>query len=276
MNNKNLERVIKVTSRFGISDKETLLRRLNLIPEESKKIFEARWGLDGGSYCSNYKLLDKKIGRENCKEEYLKAEIALEKSSYLLNIIDYEEFGFEEAVGLGRLASAIECEICIEDSKYVGKNIYDALEKLEEEEKTCIINTYGLHKVRMKTSKQIAEELSITPEKVRQNIERGTRKLRSSSIRRTFNSAINEKMKQKEMQMEKNLREIKGNLKSSENDPHISELGFSTRTENYLLKAGIDTVEKLSKCSVEDLKAITNFGKGLDEILTTVQMLSIN
>lgn len=274
--NKNLERVIKVTSSFGISDKETLLRGLNLIPEESRKIFEARWGLDGGTYCPNYKLLDKKMGRENCKEEYLKAEIALKKLRYVFNIMDYEEFEFEEAVGLGRLAGAIECKIFIEDSKYVGKGIYNALEKLEEEEKMCIINEYGLHKVKRKTTERIAKELDITPGKVRQNIAWGTKKLRSPSIRRTFNSAINEKMKQKEIQMEKNLREIKENLKSAENDPHISELGFSTRTKYLLLKEGIDTVEKLSKCSVEDLKAITNLGKGLDEILATVQMLSIN
>lgn len=256
MSNKNLERTINFTSRFGISDEDTLQRRLNLIPKESKRIFEARWGLDGKNYCPNYKLLDEKIKKKNSKDDYLKAEFELERSIYLLNILDYNEFEFDKAVGLGRLAGAIEGKTHIEDTKYIGKGIYDALESLTEIEKTAILKNFGLESGTACEIKEIAKMLSVKPTEIRYHIAQGLRKLRNPYIKKTFSTDIEE-------------------MENSRKETHISELEFSIRTYNCLVRAGIDTVEKLLKCSSEEIRGIRNMGrKSIEEINEKLKMLS--
>lgn len=58
------------------------------------------------------------------------------------------------------------------------------------------------------------------------------------------------------------------NLYHSTNTP-IAECDFSVRAYTLLMRAGVDTVEKLTELSVRDLMSIRNMGKRvIAEILT--------
>lgn len=60
-----------VSEQYGkqLTEKQVQIA-LALISEESKKVFEARWGILDGVYCQTFQQLDEKLKMENSKEEY--------------------------------------------------------------------------------------------------------------------------------------------------------------------------------------------------------------
>ena len=75
---KNEQRAVEYAKKhFGIQDMPELIMQLGMISEESKKIYMAKWGLDGGSYCPNFARLTQKTKATNSEYLYRRAEIEL-------------------------------------------------------------------------------------------------------------------------------------------------------------------------------------------------------
>ena len=79
--------------------------RLSLIPENSKRIFEARWGLDGGSTCNKFKQLDRKLEISNSKELYVQVEKDLANTKGMIYFVNPKSIPVERAVNIGKLAN---------------------------------------------------------------------------------------------------------------------------------------------------------------------------
>ncbi len=81
MVHKNVQRVL---DKFELKDNQELRSRLGVMPEQAKRVFMARWGIDGRQYCTSYKMLDEKLQMENSKQVYMLSKDFFDCSPYVL------------------------------------------------------------------------------------------------------------------------------------------------------------------------------------------------
>jgi len=103
----------------------------------------------------------------------------------------------------------------------------------------ALSSRYGFYGERSHTYAEIGQELTVSPERVRQIVR---------SVCVTFRRAIRLETKEKIAQ-------------SEEKDMRIERCGFSVRTYNCLRKSKLLTLEAIVQCSAADLQMIRNFGR---------------
>lgn len=139
MYNDNKLRLIK-NLRWEENDVETLERRMMMLPENMRHVIEVRWGLNGqDKVCPNFAILDKKMGVENSRRLYHKAIWKLESvSEFSELLVDFENYEFEESLGLGRLAKNIFNQEKLLPGSISGKKLEKELNWLPPLEKKII------------------------------------------------------------------------------------------------------------------------------------------
>ena len=147
-----------------------------------------------------------------------------------------------------------------------------ALDQLKEKEKTAVILRYKEHK----TFKETGDHFSVTPERMRQIIQKCIRKLRNP-VRLVYYRDGYQGVIRKREEEKRRIREAaeKNGLMETLNGIDIREAEFSVRTFNCLLSAGLNTlgqvVERMKEDPFEILK-IRNLGiKSLEELVNKLE-----
>jgi DNA-directed RNA polymerase sigma subunit (sigma70/sigma32) len=94
MKDANIKKCFQyVIERFDfVKSYEDLKVLISLISETSRKVFEARWGLDGGKYCHMFKTLDKKLGIHHSKRLYEQALFEMKNVEYKVKYAKFFHF----------------------------------------------------------------------------------------------------------------------------------------------------------------------------------------
>lgn len=116
---------------------------MNNISEDSRKIIECKFGLIGDSTpCKSFKELNARLGIDNSKEAFEAAIKELEEVKYLLVFADLEKLNKRIAIGLGRLAYAVE--IAERNGDLLGERILEELNQEEFRNQAAIFYRYGI------------------------------------------------------------------------------------------------------------------------------------
>lgn len=122
---------------------ETLMLWMSNISEYSRKVIECKFGLTGTSApCKSFKELNKRLGIDNSKEAFEAAIKELEEVKYLLVFADLEKLNKRVALGLGRLAYAVE--IAERNGDLLGEKILEELNHEEFKNQAAIFYRYGI------------------------------------------------------------------------------------------------------------------------------------
>lgn len=126
--------------KYGINAKD-LEKYLSIIDSESRKIIYARWGVEDGILCLNFKDLDTKLNIQNSKDAYKSAELELEKAKFAFMVKDFKDFPYKVAVNLGILGCVVSNtkECCV-----YGKKLIDCIGQLPIDMSRVILFKYGL------------------------------------------------------------------------------------------------------------------------------------
>lgn len=252
--NDNQERFINYLRKHKIIDSEDALKRwMSIIPITSRKIIEARWGLNGTPYCANYKQLNYKFGVPNGQEIYFKAEQDLADSKYVELLIDYEELdNWRQAANLGLLAKNlfVTCEL----SSIYGKKLLETLEILAEDEKEVIFLGYGLKDGGLRSLQQVGQSFCSYKETIRQLEHKAMEKLRVYTVAKNFY-----------------LTYMQNSIAADD----LNNLNLCNKTFLLLKRAGYDSIKQLKKLSTRDLLKIRYLGKkGIEEIQEKLEKYS--
>lgn len=178
---------------LGIDTKEELMLRLSLLPEESKNIIDAKWGLDGSKYCSNFKALDTKFKVEDSRSMYIEALSRLERTKALVanqdgdfacTFEDYTSDDFNEACLYADIRVAIFGTYdlspyggTLEDFKQAFE---EASHSLPEKETNVLKFHFGINEYeKQMTLEETGNEFMITKELVKKMENTIFRKLRN-------------------------------------------------------------------------------------------------
>lgn len=147
-----------------------------------------------------------------------------------------------------------------------------ALDQLKEKEKTAVILRYKEHK----TFNETGDHFSVTPERMRQIIQKCIRKLRNP-IRLVYYRDGYQGVLRRREEEKRRIREAaeKNGLMETLNGIDIREAEFSVRTFNCLHRAGLNTlgqvVERMKQDPWEILR-IRNLGiKSLEELVNKLE-----
>lgn len=158
---KNEQRAVEYARKyFGIQDMPELTMQLGMISEESRKIYMAKWGLDGGSYCPNYARLTQKMKIAKSEYFYKRAELELRS----LVIFAQKDIADELREKLAFLVGLIFTK----REKGEPAKIIDAKEllwvintKLSPEERQLIYRKFGLVSDKGIVARELAKELGL-------------------------------------------------------------------------------------------------------------------
>lgn len=172
--------------------------------------------------------------------------------------------------------------------------IDEKLETLLWREKSCIKKIFGLENGKPKNLSEVAREFEVSPERIRQIKVRALIKLRNPSRRQevkedmlSYNLKDNmdekKELEEKIESLESKKEDYAEILKQDDIDEEIRELRrlksihtlhLSVRTSNCLKRAGIETIEDLTKYSVDDMQKIRNLTKSsFEELLRKTERL---
>lgn len=250
---------------LGISTEEELMFKLNLLPEESKNIIVAKWGLDGTNLCSTYKALNAKLGVPNSRELYTMALMDLSRCSWLVRVDesgkvscifnDYSSSDFALAVNCSRLRATV-CAyrpVTYDGVREKFPKLYDgtvedlasvintAVNNLGERESDVIKYRYGLYDGVFKSLEETGRKFDVTCEKVRQIEVKAFRILRHSDI-------------VPKVERPKAPVPVINTEATS-----LYDLGLHIRTVNCLLRSACcSTIEDLLNLSEEELMNVRN------------------
>lgn len=246
------------SSQYQIQTLEELKYRLSIIPEASKKIFEARWGLDGGAVCTHFPKLDKKLQISNSSELYQKAQKDLLNSKWLIYLDDPKSTPFEQAVNIGKLATVL-----VEKYFYDQTLRIDAVKMIEcihtflkGAERDVIVLHYGLDDGNYKTLREVAPKLNISMSLVHHTEYKALTTLSYYKFHFTISQSHNMGSK---------------TIHTKTLDTLKASLAISTGTYNSLMRAGIDTLEKLNQLTVKEIMAIDGVGRTRCEEILAIQ-----
>ena len=154
------------------------------------------------------------------------------------------------------------------------KGVAEVLEELSEREQMIMWSRYA----EKKTLCEVAKELNVTRERIRQIEAKALRKLghprNRSCVMAISVKQHQDEIREKDLQVEKELRqhsaeEMKKNgaLSKGIAEIPIEELDLSVRPYNCLRRAGISTIEQLQQMTKEKLLRVRNLGlKSTEEI----------
>lgn len=250
--------------KFQIYTFEDLDLRLSLIPENSKRIFEARWGLDGGSTCNNFKQLDRKLEISNSKELYVQAEKDLANTKGMIYFVNPESIPFERAVNIGKLAHILVKKFIHDETIKIDANklvecIYSSI---KGNDRDIIIARYGLETGEPQIAQEVAKTLNITQARVTQLEYKALERLKYFSF---YYVLQDEKSLTSEVAQEQGIYTLQ---------QLVAVSLISTQTYNTLMRNGIDTIEKLKSITPEELMKTKSIGKTrCQEILLAQEVL---
>lgn len=202
----------------------------------------------------------------------------------------HEDVSYSQKVGYVMLMkSTFKMEDPNLDCMVVDPKIIDEkIETLTWREKVVLKERFGLETGKPKLSSEVSQEFEISRERTRQIEDKALRKLRHPSKRREIDeNMLSYNLKEnmdKKKELEERIEMFEGNKTEYERKEaedklneeiralnrlkNINELGLTTRTYNCLHRKGIETVEELTKYTVEDIWKIRNMGrKSFAEIL---------
>ncbi|NCA93103.1 sigma-70 family RNA polymerase sigma factor [bacterium] len=158
-----------------------------------------------------------------------------------------------------------------EDGRYVSNiyipGVYEVLRELSDRENRILWLRYSQNK----TLEEVAKELNVTRERIRQIESKCLRRLRQPkyiakvlAISESKHKAI---LNAKMATVEKEMTKRNGSLPKSRCETSIEELDLSVRPYNCLRRAGISTIEQLQQVPEEKLLRLRNLGrKSTEEI----------
>ena len=154
------------------------------------------------------------------------------------------------------------------------KGVAEVLEKLSEREQMIMWSRYSQNK----TLEEVAKELNVTRERIRQIEAKALRKLghprNRSCVMAISVKQHQDEIREKALQVEKELRQYyeeemkkNGALPKVIAETPIEELDLSVRAYNCLKRARINTVSQLQEMTKEKLLRVRNLGlKSTEEI----------
>lgn len=175
---QNMKRAL---TKLNLETEAQLRNKLALMPEEDRKVFEAKWGIDErGNFCPNYALLDKKLGVEyGSRRLYEKALRTFENVGFIecFGQQQYDRKTFNERLAYGKLLHAICGEEVTHGPFEERKSSCDELlDRLSEKEAYVLKERFGLDGESPKLLGEVGKELRVTQERVRQIQFRALRK----------------------------------------------------------------------------------------------------
>ena len=136
------------------------------------------------------------------------------------------------------------------------KGVAEVLEKLSEREQMIVWSRYSQNK----TLEEVAKELNVTRERIRQIEAKALRKL-GHPRNRSCVMAISVKQHQDEIREYAEEMKKNGALPKVIAEIPIEELELSVRAYNCLKRAGINTIVQLQELSEEKLLSVRNLGR---------------
>ena len=150
------------------------------------------------------------------------------------------------------------------------KGVAEVLEKLSEREQMIMWSRYA----EKKTLCEVAKELNVTRERIRQIEAKALRKL-GHPRNRSCVMAISVKQHQDEISEYEEEMKKNGALPKVIAETPIEELDLSVRAYNCLKRARINTVGQLQEMTEEKLLRVRNLGrKSLEEIQSKLKELN--
>ena len=151
--------------KFGINAND-FKEFISTLDSESRKILYARWGVEDGILCLNFKDLDKKLNMHNSKFVYQSIESYIEKLKFTRFLKDSELFPCNIAINLGILACTIleSKECCI-----YGQKLLECIASLPNEMSSAILINYALISDAEKSSIPNTNQLTLKELKVLEN-----------------------------------------------------------------------------------------------------------
>lgn len=175
---QNMKRAL---TKLNLETEAQLRNKLALMPEEDRKVFEAKWGIDErGNFCPNYALLDKKLGVEyGSRRLYEKALRTFENVGFIecFGQQQYDRKTFNERLAYGKLLHAI-CgeEVTHGPFEERRSSCNELLDRLSEREAYVLKERFGLDGESPKLLGEVGKELKVTRERVRQIESKAIRK----------------------------------------------------------------------------------------------------
>ncbi len=175
--------------RLGIKGEKELMFKLNLIPEESKRIIVARWGLDGTKPCSSFKMLNQMLGADDSRELYAEALKELAMTKYMVAIdehgsmscvfANYSPSEFDLAVRYAYLKWAVynKIEPFGISVAEVKKQSYEDFYALSERDEKVINLRFGFTDGTFRSLEETAGAFHVTKERIRQIEAKALRRL---------------------------------------------------------------------------------------------------
>ena len=246
---------------LGITTKEELMFRLELIPNNMKEVIIAKWGLDGSEYCYNFKDLNLKLGVEDSRSIYIDALQYLAKSKIFIcnqdgklscTFKDFSPDNFDEYLLYANIRAVIfeTCDLMpyagtLEDFKLaLEKVLADILSKREI---SILKLRFGLNESGKPMGlEKIGDEFNITKSRVRDIV--------IYALQKVHGSFYSQKL----------LTIIPMPLKITS----VTQLNLSPRVRKNFIHRGFDEIDTFMSFSKERLKMIRGLGdKGVEECL---------
>lgn len=176
---------------LGIKTEKELMFKLSIIPEMSRKVIIAKWGLeDGEKIAVSFKLLNKKFEVTNSRVLYAKALNELSEARYLVfcdklgnwscifkNLTD--EFDFYKAVSYARFRMLIIGSVSHFDGtlEQYSKAVDNMMKtRLIKKERNALIFRFGFFNGIPKNMEYVEKRFNVTKEEMRNIL----RKIRNS------------------------------------------------------------------------------------------------
>lgn len=185
--------IARLLNKLQIETEEELKEKLEIIPEEYRRIIEAKWGIDAdGTYCNTDALLSKKLGIDNkttVRRYYEEAISAFCNIPYVMIFEKqkYDKSTYKLAVNYGKFLVTL-----YEDPSYIPKRSFEemmakcnlAMQNLTPTEQDVLVIKFGLNEhetVLMKIS-DTADYMSISKRRVKSAETKAFKQLRKREI----------------------------------------------------------------------------------------------
>lgn len=157
MKDSDIRKILREYSKkpYFIKDYNEFLIKLSVVPSASKRILEAKWGLDNKGICETDSELIQKIGVGFSSVEYVQAQQDFLNAKYAIYLENPESLDYMFAVRFGKLVKDYcnyirhwisSSDVCLDD--YIGKTnphkLLECIMLLETKYRKILIYHYGL------------------------------------------------------------------------------------------------------------------------------------
>lgn len=246
-NEKTISKMLMRYSKspYNVESWYEVLKRIEVMPEWSQKVFKIRWGLDEAQQnCDSIsvKKLASIISIPDAHEIYKEAEQDFAKAKYVLYLEDYNDLKFDMAIRIGKLAKTYYNTFKFKlNHTLIGtvdsKKILECVQNLNDKYKTILIYHYGLDGNEPMPFRKISEILHLTPAYI-QHIE-----CEAFYVLRNVHNYFS-----------------KVYIECSELDELLFKNRLSRRAYYILRRNGISTLNALKECTESEILSMKGVG----------------